>query len=114
MDTLGFGYDLPTAGWSRDFHPLERALAGRTHGTAAVRISLQQSFFCPDTFLFVSNAMLSQRMDPFLFQEYGFVAKFHTFQNLCQPADGKRTGSPVRDPVPICFPYLIGAAPALP
>ena len=31
MDTLGFGYDLPTAGWSRDFHPLERALAGRTY-----------------------------------------------------------------------------------
>ena len=29
-DTLGFGYDLPTAGRSRDFHPLERALAGRT------------------------------------------------------------------------------------
>ena len=29
-DTLGFGYDLPTAGQSRDFHPLERALAGRT------------------------------------------------------------------------------------
>ena len=29
-DTLGLGYDLPTAGRSRDFHPLERALAGRT------------------------------------------------------------------------------------
>ena len=29
-DTLGFGYDLPAAGQSRDFHPLERALAGRT------------------------------------------------------------------------------------
>ena len=29
-DTLGFGYDLPTAGRSRVFHPLERALAGRT------------------------------------------------------------------------------------
>ena len=29
-DTLGFGYDLPAAGRSRDFHPLERALAGRT------------------------------------------------------------------------------------
>ncbi len=30
-DTLGFGYDLPAAGRSRDFHPLERALAGRTN-----------------------------------------------------------------------------------
>jgi hypothetical protein len=30
MDTLGFGYILPTAGRIRDFHPLERALAGRT------------------------------------------------------------------------------------
>ena len=29
-DTLGFGYDLPAARRSRDFHPLERALAGRT------------------------------------------------------------------------------------
>ena len=29
-DTLGFGYDLPAAGRSWDFHPLERALAGRT------------------------------------------------------------------------------------
>ena len=29
-DTLGLGYDLPTAGRSRDFHPVERALAGRT------------------------------------------------------------------------------------
>ena len=34
-DTLGFGYDLPAAGRSRDFHPLERALAGRTKGTVA-------------------------------------------------------------------------------
>lgn len=30
MDTLGFGCILPTAGRIRDFHPLERALAGRT------------------------------------------------------------------------------------
>ena len=32
MNTLAFGYDLPTAGRSRDFHPLECALAGRTKG----------------------------------------------------------------------------------
>ena len=36
MDTLALGYDLPTAGQSRDFHPLERALAGRTVKTGAV------------------------------------------------------------------------------
>ena len=29
-DTFGFGCDLPAAGRSWDFHPLERALAGRT------------------------------------------------------------------------------------
>ena len=34
-DTLGFGYDLPAAGRSRDFHPLERALAGRTRNQGA-------------------------------------------------------------------------------
>ena len=34
-DTFGFGYDLPAAGRSRDFHPLERALAGRTEKGAA-------------------------------------------------------------------------------
>ena len=30
MDTLDLGYILPTAGRIRDFHPLERALTGRT------------------------------------------------------------------------------------
>jgi hypothetical protein len=30
MDTLAFGYILPATGRIRDFHPLERALAGRT------------------------------------------------------------------------------------
>lgn len=30
MNTLAFGYDLPTAGRSRDFYPLECARAGRT------------------------------------------------------------------------------------
>ena len=29
-DTLGLGYILPAAGRIRDFHPLERALTGRT------------------------------------------------------------------------------------
>ena len=36
MDTLGFGCILPTAGRIRDFHPLERALAGRTKRAAAL------------------------------------------------------------------------------
>ena len=35
-DTLGFGYDLPAAGRSRDFHPLERALAGRTRASPSL------------------------------------------------------------------------------
>ena len=30
VDTLAFGYTLPTAGRVRDFHPLELVLAGRT------------------------------------------------------------------------------------
>ena len=29
-DTLDLGYILPAAGWIRVFHPLERALTGRT------------------------------------------------------------------------------------
>ncbi|MBQ3534559.1 MAG: hypothetical protein IJA56_05330, partial [Clostridia bacterium] len=31
MDALGLGYILPTAGRIRVFHPLERALTGRTN-----------------------------------------------------------------------------------
>ena len=31
MDTLAFGYILPTTGRIRDFHPLETCAAGRTH-----------------------------------------------------------------------------------
>ena len=31
MDTLAFGCILPATGRIRDFHPLERALAGRTN-----------------------------------------------------------------------------------
>ena len=30
MDTLAFGYILPTTGWIRDFNPLETCAAGRT------------------------------------------------------------------------------------
>ena len=41
-DTLGFGYDLPAAGRSRVFHPLERALAGRTRIQALTEKSLSR------------------------------------------------------------------------
>ena len=33
MDTLDLGYILPATGQIRDFHPLERALTGRTNET---------------------------------------------------------------------------------
>jgi hypothetical protein len=33
MDTLAFGYILPTTGRIRDFHPLETCAAGRTDKT---------------------------------------------------------------------------------
>ena len=35
MDTLDLDYILPTAGQIRDFHPLERALTGRTNESPA-------------------------------------------------------------------------------
>ena len=43
-DTLAFGYDLPAAGRSRDFHPLECALAGRTKKKGLP--SQEQSLLC--------------------------------------------------------------------
>ena len=40
MDTLAFGYILPTTGWIRDFNPLETCAAGRTSTkTAAISAS---------------------------------------------------------------------------
>ena len=52
-DTLGFGYDLPTAGRSRDFHPLERALAGRTRKKrAADGRSAALGHYCLYVFLY--------------------------------------------------------------
>ena len=39
-EAVAFGYILPTTGRIRDFHPLERALAGRTKKTAAAEITL--------------------------------------------------------------------------
>ena len=40
MDTLDLGYILPTAGRIRVFHPLERALTGRTKISAGKRFCL--------------------------------------------------------------------------
>ena len=37
VDTLAFGYVLPTTGRTRDFHPLETCAAGRTKKTALSR-----------------------------------------------------------------------------
>ena len=45
-DTLAFGYDLPAAGRSRDFHPLECALAGRTIKTGADRNAVRVCSVC--------------------------------------------------------------------
>ena len=45
MNTLAFGYDLPTAGRPRDFHPPERAPAGRAKKRLAKKqISLKKYF----------------------------------------------------------------------
>ena len=39
MNTLAFGYILPTTGWIRDFNPLETCAARRTRKeTAALKI----------------------------------------------------------------------------
>ncbi len=46
MDTLGFGCILPTAGRIRDFHPLERALAGRTKNKTPHRQMQGLIFLC--------------------------------------------------------------------
>ena len=46
VDTLAFGYILPTAGRIRDFHPLERAPAGRTaKGIGQIKLTDAFSWF---------------------------------------------------------------------
>ena len=47
VDTLVFGYILPTTGWIRDFNPLETCAARRTKRTA------QLSDIFPEAALFV-------------------------------------------------------------
>ena len=56
MDTLDLSYVLPTAGWTRDFHPIERALTGRTHKQPFLRFQsckngcFNDHIFIPDWF----------------------------------------------------------------
>ena len=46
-DTLDLSYILPTAGRIRDFHPLERALTGRTQKILLQNKILQQDLLLP-------------------------------------------------------------------
>ena len=50
---LAFGYILPTTGRIRDFHPLERALAGRTNINRSCQLSV-------DSFLSMCNYTINQ------------------------------------------------------
>ncbi|MGO4972037.1 hypothetical protein ACTQ56_08610, partial [[Clostridium] aminophilum] len=52
MDTLAFGYILPTTGRIRDFHPLETCAAGRT--VKRQRFRLIQ----PETLSFISIGLV--------------------------------------------------------
>ena len=45
MDTLAFGYILPTTGRIRDFHPLETCAAGRTTNKASDLDRRSDAFF---------------------------------------------------------------------
>ena len=57
-DTLGFDYDLPAAGRSRDFHPLERALAGRTQKSDALgHVILSTPLISIHIILFYHNSL---------------------------------------------------------
>ena len=40
IDTLAFGYILPTTGWIRDFNPLETCAAGRTRKKPTPQIEM--------------------------------------------------------------------------
>ena len=56
MDTLAFGYILPTTGWIRDFNPLETCAARRTHKKISRRnprwgIFFSKSFISVDCFV---------------------------------------------------------------
>ena len=59
-DTLGLSYILPAAGRIRDFHPLERALTGRTRNKKGARAIARALF---DIF-YGGIAALGSRMGP--------------------------------------------------
>ena len=48
-DTLGLSYILPAAGRIRDFHPLERALTGRTRTNPAAELLCGGVHLCAET-----------------------------------------------------------------
>ena len=53
MDTLAFGYILPTTRRIRDLHPLETCAAGRTFKKWAIPIGIAHSFITPKSNGFV-------------------------------------------------------------
>ncbi|MGO4972688.1 hypothetical protein ACTQ56_12055, partial [[Clostridium] aminophilum] len=55
MDTLAFGYILPTTGRIRDFHPLETCAAGRTASGKQLPGNSRELFF-----LFYLAALISR------------------------------------------------------
>ncbi|RHV57099.1 hypothetical protein DXB19_12470 [Lachnospiraceae bacterium OM02-26] len=46
IDTLAFGYILPTTGWIRDFNPLETCAAGRTRRKRMKEFGKSFILFC--------------------------------------------------------------------
>ena len=44
MDTLAFGYILPTTGWIRDFNPLETCAARRTQQKSCQNPNIESGF----------------------------------------------------------------------
>ena len=56
VDTLAFGYILPTTGRIRDFHPLETCAAGRTIKGAL----LSYNYRTPYIYIFVLNQIIDK------------------------------------------------------
>ena len=56
MDTLAFGYILPTTGWIRDFNPLETCAAGRT-----IKLDTELVVIIPCPFLRYNILVISER-----------------------------------------------------
>ena len=56
MDTLAFGYILPTTGWIRDFNPLETCAARRTRKNTTTL-----KFFLNAVVFFLTPLLLPQQ-----------------------------------------------------